>query len=71
MLITTVIYMNYNELKSKNKTLTFRQFIKNNLYHIYFIVIINFFMLMVGFLGELNILSNENSCEFHSNILYD
>ena len=53
--------MKYNILNSQGKTLTFRQFLKNNLNHIYFIVGVNFLMLMVGFLGELNILNKRVS----------
>ena len=58
MLISTVMFFEYSKYIEENKkeVLTFWDFLKDNSKIIYKIVILNFLMLVFGFLGEINML---------------
>lgn len=57
MLISTVMFFEYSEYIKKNKQLKFWDFLKENKKIIYQIVILNFLMLIFGFLGEVGIIN--------------
>jgi bacteriorhodopsin len=60
MLISTVIFMEYLRKKEKNEdTLNFWKFLKDHKENIIKIVTYNFFMLVFGLLGELNIIDKK------------
>tara|TARA_Y100000992_G_scaffold267564_1_gene206191 strand:- start:437 stop:1123 length:687 start_codon:yes stop_codon:yes gene_type:complete len=61
MLLTTIMFMKYQEKKEQNKLekepVKTKEFLVDNRENIYKIVALNFFMLLFGYLGEQNILS--------------
>lgn len=61
MLLSTILFMKYQEKKEQNKLeqepVKTKEFLVNNRESIYKIVAFNFFMLLFGYLGEQNILS--------------
>lgn len=60
MLVSTIIFMEYMRKKENNEDiLTFWDFIKNNQSNIIQVVVLNFFMLLFGLLGELEIINNK------------
>lgn len=56
MLLSTILYMNYNT-KKEGEIINTKTFIKNNKKQIIYIVILNFIMLLFGYLGESNIIN--------------
>ena len=58
MLISTIVFMKYQEFKEQNKDTNFKMFdfFKNNKTNIFKIFIYNGFMLLCGFLGEAGII---------------
>jgi bacteriorhodopsin len=62
MLISTIIYMKYNEIKGLDQeSFTLKEFFKENKVNIIAIVLFNLGMLIFGYLGEVNILPKEMS----------
>ena len=57
MLLSTIVFMKYQEEKEKNESITFLDFIKENKNDILLLFTYNFGMLLFGYLGEVNILS--------------
>lgn len=57
MLFTTIVYMEYNNVKNKGELLDVKKFIHLNKMKMYKIFINNFFMLVCGLLVELDILN--------------
>jgi len=57
MLFTTIVYMEYNNVKDKGEILDVKKFIHLNKMKMYKIFINNFFMLVCGLLVELDILN--------------
>jgi len=57
MLFTTIVYMEYNNVKNKGELLDVKKFISLNKMKMYQIFINNFFMLVCGLLVERNIIS--------------
>ena len=57
MLLSTIMFMEYNNLKSEGKTLGLKEFLVNHKNSIIRIVFMNFMMLLFGVLGELGIIS--------------
>ena len=61
MLLTTIMFMKYQEKKEQNKLekepVKTKEFLFDNRENIYKIVALNFFMLLFGYLGEQNIIS--------------
>ena len=57
MLFTTIVYMEYNNVKNKGELLDVKKFISLNKMKMYKIFINNFFMLVCGLLVELDILN--------------
>tara|TARA_B100000900_G_scaffold365622_2_gene341008 strand:+ start:3843 stop:4511 length:669 start_codon:yes stop_codon:yes gene_type:complete len=57
MLFTTIVYMEYNNVKDRGEILDVKKFIHLNKMKIYKIFVNNFFMLVCGLLVELNILN--------------
>tara|TARA_B110000483_G_scaffold68665_1_gene85753 strand:+ start:636 stop:1325 length:690 start_codon:yes stop_codon:yes gene_type:complete len=61
MLLTTILFMKYQEKKEQNKLekepVKTKEFLVNNRENIYKIIAFNFCMLLFGYLGEQNILS--------------
>ena len=57
MLISTTMFFKYSEYKDKNKSVSFNEFLQENKKIIFKIVILNFFMLLFGFLGEIGYLN--------------
>jgi bacteriorhodopsin len=57
MLFTTIVYMEYNNVKNKGEILDVKKFIHLNKMKMYQIFINNFFMLVCGLLVERNIIS--------------
>lgn len=57
MLLSTIIFMKYQEEKEKNNLINFWEFIKKNKKNILLIFFYNFAMLAVGFIGEINLIS--------------
>ena len=57
MLFTTIVYMEYNNVKNKEELLDVKKFISLNKMKMYQIFINNFFMLVCGLLVERNIIS--------------
>lgn len=57
MLFTTIVYMEYNNVKNKGELLDVKKFIHLNKMKMYKIFINNFFMLVCGLLVEMNILN--------------
>ena len=57
MILTTIIYFEYNNFKHTEKILSIVNFVKNNITNIVKLFVLNFFMLLFGFLKELNIIS--------------
>ena len=57
MIISTILFMEYRKnIENNEKPKRFFSYIKNNRENIIKIVIYNFFMLVFGFLGEINVL---------------
>lgn len=58
MLISTIMFMKYQEIKDKGKLeeskLNYKDFFRDNKTNILIIVILNVFMLLFGYLGEIN-----------------
>ena len=58
MLISTIMFMKYQELKDKGQLeetkLNYKTFFKDNKKNILIIVLLNIFMLLFGYLGEIN-----------------
>lgn len=63
MLLSTSVFMKYNSEKNKNnnKKITLKQFMKDNFYTIMKIVVLNFLMLLFGYLGEKKIINKNFS----------
>jgi bacteriorhodopsin len=62
MLISTIIFMKYNEIKGLGEeTFTIKDFFEENKVNIIAIVLLNLGMLLFGYLGEINILPKEIS----------
>ena len=61
MLISTIIFMEYLKLKEENKTLNFRDFIKDHQQNIIQLVTFNFLMLLSGILGEIGTINKNVS----------
>ncbi len=57
MLFTTIVYMEYNNVKDKGEILDVKKFISLNKMKMYKIFVNNFFMLVCGLLVELDILN--------------
>ncbi len=57
MLFTTIVYMEYNNVKNKGELLDVKKFIHLNKMKMYKIFINNFFMLVCGLLVELDIIN--------------
>jgi len=57
MLFTTIVYMEYNNVKNKGELLDVKKFIHLNKMKMYKIFVNNFFMLVCGLLVELDILN--------------
>jgi len=57
MLFTTIVFMEYNNVKDKGEVLNVTKFINRNKMKIYKIVVNNIFMLVCGLLVERNIIS--------------
>jgi len=56
MLLSTIIYMDYESKKQVNQTIRARGFINNNIQNIMHIFLLNTLMLIAGFLGETGML---------------
>ena len=63
MLISTIIFMKYQEHKEKNDgtTINFKDFLKDNKQNIYRIIFLNALMLLFGYLGETNKIDKNKS----------
>lgn len=60
MIISTILFMNYKKnIDNKEKTHRFFDYVKSNKTPIIKIVIFNFFMLLFGYFGEVNILDKK------------
>jgi len=57
MILSTIIYFEYNNQKKNNKIFTFFQFIKENYYKIIELFSYNFGMLFVGYLQEISLIN--------------
>ena len=57
MLISTILFFSYKTYKAIGKTITTREIFSQNKFAIGSIIVYNFFMLLFGFLGEVNILN--------------
>ena len=67
MLISTIIFMEYLRLKeSGDRILTMKDFLSENRHDIIKITLLNFGMLIFGYLGEINILSKHDSIFYGS-----
>lgn len=56
MLLSTIIYLKYNEEKEKNKTIKLFDLFKSEKNNILKILVANWMMLLFGYLGEINII---------------
>ena len=62
MLLSTLIFMEYDKSKNNNdKQLSFLEFIKKYKIPLIKILIFNLFMLLFGYLGDINVISKFNS----------
>ena len=61
MLLSTIVFMKYNTEKTKNRKITLKQFIKNNIPTIMKIVLLNLLMLLFGYLGEKKLINKNFS----------
>ena len=57
MLFTTIVYMEYNNVKNRGEILDVKKFISLNKIKMYKIFVNNFFMLVCGLLVEMNIIN--------------
>ena len=57
MILSTIIFFEYNNYIKNNNILTFKKFIYNNYYKIIELFSYNFFMLFFGYLQEINIIN--------------
>lgn len=57
MILTTIIYFQYNNTKHNKKILSLLNFVKDNKFNILKLFTLNFFMLLFGYLQELNLIS--------------
>ena len=57
MLFTTIVYMEYNNIKDKGEILDVKKFIRLNKMKMYRIFVNNFFMLVCGLLVEMNMIN--------------
>jgi hypothetical protein len=66
MLVTTIMYLKYEEYieHKKNESFTFLEFINDNKDNIIKICIFNFLMLVVGYLGETKVIDTSTSIIF-------
>lgn len=58
MLVTLLAFLKYKESILDNENITFKEFILENYKNIIVIIILNFFMLLCGYLGETNVINN-------------
>jgi len=58
MLITLLAFLKYKESILDNENIIFKEFIIENYKYIIVIIILNFFMLLCGYLGETNVINN-------------
>jgi len=58
MLVTLLAFLKYKESILDNENITFKEFIIENYNYIIVIIILNFFMLLCGYLGEMNVINN-------------
>lgn len=56
MLLSTIIYLKYNEEKERNKTIKLFDLLKSEKNNILKILVANWMMLLFGYLGEINII---------------
>jgi len=56
MLLSTIIYLKYNEEKEKNKTIKLFDLLKSEKNKILKILVANWMMLLFGYLGEINVI---------------
>lgn len=56
MLLSTIIYLKYNEEKKKNKTIELFDLLKSEKNNILKILFANWMMLLFGYLGEINVI---------------
>lgn len=56
MLLSTIIYLKYNEEKEKNKTIELFDLLKSEKNNILKILFANWMMLLFGYLGEINVI---------------
>lgn len=62
MLLTTIVYLKYEEcIENNNKSFTLGEFINDNKHNIITITVSNFFMLFFGYLGETEVIDMNTS----------
>lgn len=64
MLLTTIFFMEYLTYANTSKIIKIKNILKTDFYRIIKIVIANFFMLLGGFLGEINVITRNNGFIF-------
>ena len=64
MLLTTIFFMEYLTYANTSKIIKIKNILKTDFYIIIKIVIANFFMLLGGFLGEINVITRNNGFIF-------